>query len=1359
MSTNGQLVFTDVDKITFKGVGNASNAVVDTLTGKIGVGVDSPDANLHVLGNSYVSTNLELGGTLIMGTVNVEAQHSLEAVTATGNTTPLTIEFTNPTTSLVASGNMEVGGDVVLSGNIYNNANLSVQYTTIFPTWTQMGSDIDGEAAGDKFGHSVSMSSDGTRMAIGGIYNDGTAFNAGHVRVYAESGGTWTQVGQDIDGEAAADYFGYSVSMSSDGTRVAIGTGFNDGTGYNAGHVRVYAESGGTWTQVGADIDGEAANDSFGQSVSMSSDGTRVAIGARMADDDAGNAVSHVRVYAESGGTWTQVGSDIEGEAAYDYFGWSVSMSSDGTRVAIGAYGNNGNGSDAGHVRVYAESSGTWTQVGQDIDGEAAYDYSGYSVSMSSDGTRVAIGARANDGSPYNAGHVRVYSESGGTWTQVGNDIDGEAAGDESGYSVSMSSDGTRVAIGAPFNDGTGSNAGHVRVYSESGGTWTQLGSDIDGESGGVALSGSPAPSDRSGHSVSISSDGTRVAIGAPYNDGNGGDAGHVRVFYWPMIRSKKILKENIVEVGGELTVSGNVEVAKELTVTGNATVSHNLNVSGNVEVGGDVVLSGNIYNNANLSVQYTTIIPAWTQVGSDIDGEAASDYSGYSVSMSSDGTRMAIGAPYNDGTDTDAGHVRVYSESSGTWTQVGADIDGEARSDKSGWSVSMSSDGARVAIGAYGNDGNGNLAGHVRVYSESGGTWTQVGQDIDAEAVDDEFGTSVSMSSDGTRVAIGAIYNSGNGTYAGHVRVYSESGGTWTQVGLDIDGEAASDKSGWSVSMSSDGTRVAIGAPFNDGTSTDAGHVRVYSESGGTWTQVGSDIDGEAADDRSGHSVSMSSDGTRVAIGAIRRNPDVNRSDAGHVRVYSESGGTWTQVGSDIDGEAVSDNSGYSVSMSSDGTRVAIGAKGNDGNGYDAGHVRVYAESSGTWTQVGQDIDGEAASDYSGYSVSMSSDGMRVAIGAPYNDGTDSIAGHVRVFDCPLITGSKKILKENIVEVGGELTVSGNATVSSNLTVSGFVGSSGTGALTLPSGATAQQPTGVVGMIRFNSTLNRLEMYNGTAWQGLAEQQNTGGTISTSGGYKIHTFTSSGIFTMTNTGQVEYLVVAGGGAGGVSHGGNGVGGGGAGGFLTGNISLGPGSYTITRGGGGAGSSSSPTTGADGTDSSIANLIVVEGGGGGGAATGGDGRDGGSGGGAATYSYISGGTEANDGGTGVAGPPRQGNNGRSTNGVAGHGGGGGGGAGSAAPAIPTNGVGGAGGSGLANSISGTSTLYAGGGGGTGWSGTTAGGGGSGGGGSGGTTGNNGVNGTDGLGGGGGGAKNGYRSGDGGDGIVIIRYLL
>ena len=130
MSTNGQLVFTDVDKITFKGVGNTSNAVVDTVTGKIGVGIDSPDANLHVLGNSYVSTNLELGGTLIMGTVNVSAHHSLEAVTAEGNTTPLTIEFSNATTGVVTTGNVEVGGELTVSGNATVSSNLTVSGNT-----------------------------------------------------------------------------------------------------------------------------------------------------------------------------------------------------------------------------------------------------------------------------------------------------------------------------------------------------------------------------------------------------------------------------------------------------------------------------------------------------------------------------------------------------------------------------------------------------------------------------------------------------------------------------------------------------------------------------------------------------------------------------------------------------------------------------------------------------------------------------------------------------------------------------------------------------------------------------------------------------------------------------------------------------------------------------------------------------------------------------------------------------------------------------------------------------------------------------------------------------------------------------
>ena len=139
------------------------------------------------------------------------------------------------------------------------------------------------------------------------------------------------------------------------------------------------------------------------------------------------------------------------------------------------------------------------------------------------------------------------------------------------------------------------------------------------------------------------------------------------------------------------------------------------------------------------------------------------------------------------------------------------------------------------------------------------------------------------------TTVAIGAPLNDGNGNSAGHVRIYEYSSGSWTQLGADIDGEAAGDRSGWSVSLSSDGTTVAIGAYLNVGTGTSAGHVRIYkclnAAWTNAWTQLGADIDGEAADDNSGSSVSLSSDGTTVAIGATKN--DGTDTDAGHVRVY----------------------------------------------------------------------------------------------------------------------------------------------------------------------------------------------------------------------------------------------------------------------------------------------------------------------------------------------------------------------------------------------------------------------------------------------------------------------------------------
>ena len=386
---------------------------------------------------------------------------------------------------------------------------------------TKLGADVDGEAANDQSGYSVAISSDGTTVAIGAPLNDGAGSNAGQVRVYKNIAGTWTKIGADIDGETAGDNSGYSVAISSDGSTVAIGASSNLSLfGSMVGQVRVYKNIAGTWTQIGADIDGEAAYDNSGFSVAISSDGTTVAIGAPYNSGGSNNA-GQVRVYKNMAGTWTKIGADIDGEAQNDQYGESVAISSDGTTVAIGALYNGGGGSEAGRVRVYKNIAGTWTKIGADIDGEAAYDRSGESVAISSDGSTVAIGAPFNDGGGSSAGQVRVYQNIAGTWTKIGADIDGEAANDNSGYSVAISSDGSTVAIGAPYNSGVGSSAGHVRVYQFVAGTWTKIGDDMDGEAAG----------DYSGYSVAISSDGTKVAIGAPYNDGVGSNAGQVRVY------------------------------------------------------------------------------------------------------------------------------------------------------------------------------------------------------------------------------------------------------------------------------------------------------------------------------------------------------------------------------------------------------------------------------------------------------------------------------------------------------------------------------------------------------------------------------------------------------------------------------------------------------------------------------------------------------------------------------------------------------------------------------------------------------------------------------------------------------------
>lgn len=551
-------------------------------------------------GQSYSIPAFEARGSL--GTFTFTATSNYPVTSYTGNLSG----YNSTTYTLTAQSDGNTAGqNVAFTGDIgqvrvyrYNPSKTTAQFDQTLSGfgpvgWDRLGEDIDGEAAGDNFGKSVSLSANGNIVAIGANGNDGNGSNAGHVRIYsydptkttANSSGPagWNQLGGDIDGEAAGDQSGGngwnpdSVKLSADGTIVAIGASYNAGSDANAGQVRVYKyNSSKTTAQTNQSLAG------FGPA------------------------------------GWDRLGADIDGEAANDYSGYSLALSADGTIVAIGAWANDGSGANAGHVRVYkytpsktvavtSQSDASfgpigWNRLGADIDGQTAGDRSGTSVAISADGTIVAIGANSSTTA---TGQVRVYrynatksaSDSNGPigWDRLGGDILGEATNDQSGDTVAISADGNIVAIGASNNGGSGVNAGNVRVYRYTPSKlvevtnqfdasfgpigWTRIGIDFDAEAAGDGFS-----------RVALSSDGTRLVIGARYNDGTSGNTsdnrGSIRVYSLQTTNALTYTSSNssVADVCGNLLLIKGVNGTSTITATQTTnTIYGRLDVSGTV--------------------------------------------------------------------------------------------------------------------------------------------------------------------------------------------------------------------------------------------------------------------------------------------------------------------------------------------------------------------------------------------------------------------------------------------------------------------------------------------------------------------------------------------------------------------------------------------------------------------------------------------------------------------------------------------------------------------------------------------------------------------------------------------------------
>lgn len=1126
-------------------------------------------------------------------------------------------------------------GNIIAIGARYNaDGGVKAGHCRVFQydgaDWVQLGQDIDGLVDDERSGISVSLSSDGTIVAVGAQF--GNADRNGITRIYEYSGTIWSQIGSDIIGIYAGDYAGERVSLSSDGTIIAIGVrryGSSD-----KGSVNMYEYNGSDWDSIGT-IYGESDFDYFGGAVSLSSDGTTVAIGATNNDPNGISNAGHVRVLKYTGSAWSQLGQDIDGLATNDSFGGSVSISADGSIVAIGAYLSDPNGiTDAGQTTIYQYMNGTWNQIGQSIDGLAAGDQLGCSVGISSKGTTVVVGIKYDDTSATNAGALRVFQipSSGGepitpitqTIMALGNDennkieltagentrlryvnsgtiyditssnvlsdpsiikatfdtsmnfyIDNALVGsvdiepltqgstytynyfgcdlsassnfegtiayismdlsssipsEDTSYNLAYSQDGktwtgilsnvfdssvqglvfdqthnlmiacgtgsintlaysydygiTWIGLGKSIFSTNGNAVAHngemwvavgsgkdnTIAYSTDGLNWIGLGKTIFSTSGnaitynnnlwvatgegtnaiarssdGKIWTGVTNTSLVSGYSVaghgsnwlaggkSTNTDITKIRVRRVADDNYTPNENGITLLdvskFQMWINGINVVTQGTIDLYPPSLMSflstawefrystlnntdsvSNTEAEMVNFSDSDASSASGLQFDGTskyIDLSSNSIIVGNKFSfetylksfneeNANSGIQ---VDGTWTQIGADIDGVAVNDYTGYDSCMNADGTIVAVSAYGADVNGADSGRVRVYEYDGTSWNQMGQDIKGDSAGDIL-MKVSLSSNGTILATGAQGDDAGGTDAGQVRVYQYNGSTWIQIGQDINGTAPYD-YTRGVSLNSDGTILGVGERQNDAGGSNAGRIRVFEYNGSTWVQKGQSILGEASGDELGI-VNLNTDGSIMAIAAPLNDGNGTDSGQVRVYQYNGSSWVQMGQDIDGEQTGDRAGFSVTLSTDGTVVCIGAAHSSTAGTK--VGAVYVYQYDGSSWGKKGQTIYGEGTYNYAGISSHMTPDGSIVAVGAFRNSENGTNSGQVRVfqYDVTTSLWVQAGQSILGEAPGDESGISVSLSTDGSTVAIGARFNDGAASNAGHVRVFTIP---------------------------------------------------------------------------------------------------------------------------------------------------------------------------------------------------------------------------------------------------------------------------------------------------------------------------------------------------------------------
>jgi len=695
--------------------------------------------------------------------------------------------------------------------------------------------------------------------------------------------------------------------------------------------------------------------------------GGYVVVGAPF-DDLGGSDSGVVKVFDSATGALLHVIPNPT-PAVEDQFGAAVAIS--GTRVVVGAWRDNTGAPDAGCAYVFDLASATPTVPVATLPNPtpATSDYFGVAVAIS--GTRVVVGTWRDDEGANNAGAAWVFDLTSGNPSVPVHALanPSPAADDQFGYAVAI--DGTGVVVGCYGDDTGATDAGSAYVYNLAGGSPTVP----------VLMLSNPVPmsGDIFGYTVAIS--GTRVAVGATWDD------------------------VDLVSNAGSVYV---YDVAGGTPTMPVATMNNPLPGSGDwfgsaLAISGTRVVVGTPYDNTAAAddgsaylYDLTSGTPGTPVLTLPNPTPAANDWYGSAVAI--EGTRVVVGAPYDDTGATDAGSAYVYNVSSGTPAVPVLTLNnpGPALGDRFGSAIAVS--GTRVVVGAPYADTGATDAGSAFVYDLAGGTPTVPAVTLNnpSPAAGDQFGIAVAIS--GTRVVVGANSDDTGAANAGSAYVYDVSGGTPAVpvVTLNNPAPVAGDNFGIAVAIS--GTRVLVGANLDDAGTTDAGSAYVYDVASGSPATPVLTLPNPspAAGDGFGSAVAL--DGTLAVIGA--NSDDTGATDAGSAYVYDLISGTPTVPARVLNNPspAVGDNFGVAVAIW--GTRVVVGANLDDTGAANAGSAYVYDLISGTptvpvWTFSNPS---PAADDRFGIAVAIS--GTRVLVGASQDDAGAGDAGSAYVYD-----------------------------------------------------------------------------------------------------------------------------------------------------------------------------------------------------------------------------------------------------------------------------------------------------------------------------------------------------------------------